>query len=55
MTKYFNMVRKVKYEGPNSKNPLAFKQYNASEIVLGKPMKEHLKFAMSWAPNNWKD
>ena len=48
MTKYFNMVRKVKYEGPNSKNPLAFKQYNASEIVLGKPMKEHLKFAMSW-------
>ncbi len=48
MTKYFNMVRKVKYEGPNSKNPLAFKQYNANEIVLGRPMKEYLRFAMSW-------
>ncbi len=49
MKKYFtDVVRKVKYEGPNSKNPFAFKQYNANELILGRPMKEHLRFAMSW-------
>lgn len=44
---YFN-VGKIKYEGPKSKNPLAFKYYNPNELVLGKPMKDHLKFAMSF-------
>ncbi len=48
MKKYFSQVRRIKYEGPKSKNPLAFKEYNAEELVLGKPMKEHLRFAMSW-------
>ena len=48
MKKYFTSVRKIKYEGPKSTNPLAFKQYNADEVVLGKTMKEHLRFAMSW-------
>ncbi len=45
--KYFNFD-KVAYEGPKSKNPYAFKEYNPQEIILGKSMKEHLRFAMSW-------
>ena len=47
MKEYFK-VGKINYEGPNSKNPLAFKHYNKDELVLDKPMKEHFKFAMSW-------
>lgn len=30
----------ARYEGPNSTNPLAFRYYNADELILGKPMKE---------------
>ncbi|MDE5868342.1 MAG: xylose isomerase [Anaeroplasmataceae bacterium] len=47
MKEYFK-TGKIKYEGPKSKNPLAFKYYNAEEKILGKPMKEHFRFAMSW-------
>ena len=36
---------KIQYEGPDSKNPLAFKHYNADEVIAGKSMKEHLRFA----------
>ncbi|MEM9281863.1 MAG: xylose isomerase [Verrucomicrobiota bacterium] len=36
---------KIQYEGPDSKNPLAFKHYNPDEVVAGKSMKEHLRFA----------
>lgn len=45
---YFKNVSKVKYEGPNSDNPFAFKYYDAEKIVAGKKMKDHLRFAMSW-------
>lgn len=48
MKSYFETVPVVKYEGKESKNPFAFKFYNPEEVVLGKPMKEHLKFAMSY-------
>jgi xylose isomerase len=41
---YFD-TDKILFEGPTSKNPLAFKHYNAEELVDGKPMKEHLRFA----------
>ena len=44
---YFDF-KKIKYEGRNSKNPLSFKYYNKDEIILGKKMSEHLKFALSW-------
>lgn len=47
MTQYFE-VPKIKYEGPNSKNPLAFRYYNPEELVEGKPMKDHLRFAVAW-------
>lgn len=36
---------KIRYEGPSSKNPLAFKHYNPEELIDGKSMKEHLRFA----------
>jgi len=39
-------VSKIPFEGPTSRNPLAFKQYNAEEIVEGKTMREHLRFAV---------
>ena len=48
---YFDFVKAVKYEGPASKNPYAFKFYNADEVILGKKMSEHLPFAMAWWHN----
>ena len=47
----FNNIERIKYEGPESKNPLSFKFYNPERIVLGKTMKEHLPFAMAWWHN----
>jgi xylose isomerase len=46
MPAVFPEVPKIKYEGPQSKNPLAFRWYNDSEIVEGKSMREHLRFAV---------
>ncbi len=43
---YFPNISKVEYEGPNSRNPLAFRWYNPDEIVEGKSMKEHLRFSI---------
>lgn len=45
---YFPDVQKIQYEGPSSKNPFAFRYYNPEQLVLGKPMKEHLRFAVAW-------
>lgn len=45
---YFENIEKIKYEGVDSKNPLAYKYYDANKIVAGKKMSEHLKFAMSY-------
>ncbi|MDR2523765.1 MAG: xylose isomerase [Synergistaceae bacterium] len=48
MAEYFKGIGQVKYEGSTSKNPLAFKHYNADEKVGDKTMKEHLRFAVAW-------
>ncbi|NLD46559.1 MAG: xylose isomerase [Clostridiaceae bacterium] len=48
MSEYFKNVSKIKYEGKDSDNPLAFKYYNADEVVGGKTMKEHLRFAVAY-------
>ncbi|KYH28165.1 xylose isomerase [Clostridium colicanis] len=48
MSKYFNNVPEIKYEGKDSKNPFAFKYYNPDEVVGNKTMKEHLRFTMSY-------
>ncbi|MGS0972439.1 MAG: xylose isomerase [Candidatus Izemoplasmataceae bacterium] len=47
MMSYFS-AKKIQYEGSKSKNPYSFKYYNPEEIILGKPMKEHLKFSMAF-------
>ncbi len=46
MTTAFSAIPKIQYEGASSKNPLAFKHYNADELVAGKSMREHLRFAV---------
>ena len=43
---YFQKIKKIQYEGPDSKNPLAFKWYNEDELVEGKTMKDHLRFSV---------
>eukprot|EP00759_Apiculatamorpha_spiralis_P031185 PhF_6_TR32946/c2_g1_i2/m.48464/K01805/xylA; xylose isomerase len=45
---YFPGISKIQYEGPASTNPLAFKSYNPNEVVMGKPMKEWLRYAVCW-------
>lgn len=45
---YFPNVGKIKFEGTGSYNPMAYRYYDAERVVLGKPMKEWLKFAMAW-------
>lgn len=45
---YFPSIGKVKYEGRESKNPLAFKWYNAEQMINGKSMKDHLRFATAY-------
>ncbi|HHT07560.1 MAG TPA: xylose isomerase [Clostridiales bacterium] len=47
----FEKLPQIKYEGPKSKNPLAFKYYDAERVIHGKKMKDHLKFAMAWWHN----
>ena len=46
MSKAFPEVSAIQYEGPGTKNPLAFKHYNASEIIDGKTMRDHLRFSV---------
>jgi xylose isomerase len=41
-------IGKIEYEGKKSKNPLAFRWYNAEEEVGGKQMKDHLRFAVAY-------
>lgn len=48
MSEFFKGIGKIAYEGKSSTNPLSFKYYNPDEMIAGKPMKEHLKFALSW-------
>ncbi len=45
---YFANIGKIKFEGADSKNPLAFRYYDAERVVMGKKMKDWLKFAMAW-------
>jgi len=48
MKEYFPEIGKIPFEGPESKNPLAFHYYEPDRIVAGKPMKDWLRFAMCW-------
>lgn len=49
MTKiYFPQTEKIPFEGPESKNPMAFHYYDPEKVVKGKKMKDWLKFALAW-------
>ena len=45
---YFPNVSKIQFEGKDSKNPMAFHYYDAEKVVMGKKMKDWLRFAMAW-------
>ena len=45
---YYPGIGKIEYEGKKSKNPLAFRWYNPEQIVSGKKMKDHLRFAIAY-------
>jgi xylose isomerase len=44
----FPKIKKIRYEGPDSKNPLSFRYYNEEEVIEGKTMKEHLRFSVAY-------
>ncbi len=44
----FPEIGKIAYEGPKTKNPLAFRHYNADELVEGKSMRDHLRFGVAY-------
>jgi xylose isomerase len=45
---YFKGIAAIKYEGPGTDNPLAFRWYDAGKTIAGKPMKDHLRFACAY-------
>ena len=47
-TEYFKGINKIPFEGSESDNPLAFKYYNPDQIVAGKTMRDHFKFAIAY-------
>lgn len=47
-TGFFGDIGRIKYEGPDSTNPLAYRFYSKDEVVLGKRMEDHLRFAVAY-------
>ncbi|MDO4218154.1 MAG: xylose isomerase [Bacteroidales bacterium] len=45
---YFPTIPTIKFEGIESKNPLAYRYYDANRVVMGKTMRDWFKFAMAW-------
>jgi xylose isomerase len=45
---YFPSIPAIRYEGPSSKNPFSFKHYNPDQIIEGKSMRDHLRFAAAY-------
>lgn len=55
MTQFFQDIENITYEGPESQNPMAFHHYNPDEIVLGKRLEDHLRFAVAyWHSFAWE-
>ncbi len=50
-TGFFGDVQKIPFEGRDSDNPLAFRDYDPDEMVLGKRMEDHLRFAVCYWHN----
>ena len=52
---FFEGFSPIKYEGPDSTNPMAFRHYNPDEVVLGKRLEDHLRFAVAyWHSFAWE-
>ena len=45
---FFDGIDKIAFEGEGSTNPMAFRHYNPDEVILGKRMEDHLRFAVAW-------
>jgi xylose isomerase len=45
---FFPEIDAIRFEGPDSKNPVSFRHYNASEVIEGKPMREHFRFSVAY-------
>ncbi len=55
MTDFFKGIKPVKFKGPRSKNPLAYRFYNKDEMVLGKRMEDHIRPAIAyWHTFAWE-
>ena len=48
MPDFFAKIQRIEYEGPDSRNPLAFKEYNEDEVVGDKTMRDHLRFSVAF-------
>ncbi|WP_299651797.1 xylose isomerase [uncultured Tateyamaria sp.] len=54
-TGFFDAVPPATFEGPDSTNPMAFRHYNPDEVVMGKRMEDHLRFAVAyWHSFAWE-
>ncbi|WP_439523949.1 xylose isomerase [Marivita sp.] len=54
-TGFFDGIPAIAYEGPDSTNPLAFHHYNPDEMIMGKSMADHLRFAVAyWHSFAWE-
>ena len=42
----FPEIEKIRYEGPDTKNPLAFRWYNEDEVIEGQTMRDHMRFSV---------
>ena len=45
---FFPGIGKIQYEGCESRNPMAFRYYDAEKVIMGKKMKDWLRFSMAW-------
>ena len=48
MTDFFKDIPAISYEGPDSTNEFAFRHYNPDEMLMGKRMEDHLRFAVAY-------
>jgi len=54
MSDFFKGISEIRYEGPQSANEFAFRHYNADEVVMGKRLADHLRFAVAyWHSYAW--
>lgn len=48
MKEFFQGIKKIRYEGPDSKNPLAFKYYDENEVIGKKTLREHMRYSVAF-------